>query len=414
MYILLNNQTIEIIKSTVPVLEEHGETITTRFYQLMFGNHPELLNIFNHANQKQGRQQKALAGTVYAAAQYIDNLEAIIPVVKQIAHKHRSLGIKPEHYPIVGKHLLLAIKDVLGEAATDEVIDAWGQAYNVIADVFISIEAEMYDEAKNQDGGWDGFRRFVVDKKVQESTVITSFYLKPEDSKAIANFIPGQYISVKMEMESEENTHIRQYSLSDAPYKGYYRISVKKEQNPQHPDGKVSNYLHEQVNEGDVLEISAPAGDFILDMKKKSPLVLLSGGVGLTPMVSMLNTVVEHQPERNVTFIHAAANGKVHALRDEVIAVSEHRSVQSYVFYDSPTEEDRHNMHFDVDGYVTREWLKDHTDVNTADYYFCGPVPFMKMVYNSLIELGISEDRIHYEFFGPMGNLQEEKEKVEI
>ncbi|WP_442599058.1 NO-inducible flavohemoprotein [Neobacillus sp. D3-1R] len=411
---MLNKQTIEIVKSTVPVLEEHGEKITTRFYQLMFGNHPELLNIFNHANQKQGRQQKALAGTVYAAAQYIDNLEAIIPVVKQIAHKHRSLGIKPEHYPIVGKHLLLAIKDVLGDAATDEIIDAWGQAYNVIADAFISIEDEMYEEAKNQVGGWDGFRRFIVDKKVQESAVITSFYLKPEDTKAIASFIPGQYISVKMTIEGEENTHIRQYSLSDAPNKEYYRISVKKEQNDLHPDGMVSNYLHEQINEGDVVEISAPAGDFILDMNKKSSLVLLSGGVGLTPMVSMLNTVVEHQSERKVTFIHAAQNGKVHALRDEVNTLSKYENVLSYVFYDSPTEEDRQNMHFDFEGYITQEWLEDNTDTNSADYYFCGPVPFMKVIYNSLIKLGVTEDRIHFEFFGPMGNLQEEKEKEEV
>ncbi|MEH7277109.1 globin domain-containing protein, partial [Neobacillus vireti] len=150
---MLDKKTIDIIKSTVPVLEQHGEKITTRFYQLMFGNHPELLNIFNHANQKQGRQQKALAGTVYAAAQYIDNLEAILPVVKQIAHKHRSLGIKAEHYPIVGKHLLLAIKDVLGDAATDEIINAWAEAYGVIADAFIGVEAEMYDEAEKQLGG---------------------------------------------------------------------------------------------------------------------------------------------------------------------------------------------------------------------------------------------------------------------
>src|SRR5690625_5528012 len=107
----LDARTIEIVKSTVPVLEEHGEKITTRFYELMFNNHPELLNIFNHANQKQGRQQQALANAVYAAAANIDNLEAILPVVKQVGEKHRSLGVKKEHYPIVGKHLLLAIKD---------------------------------------------------------------------------------------------------------------------------------------------------------------------------------------------------------------------------------------------------------------------------------------------------------------
>lgn len=404
---MLNQKTIEIIKSTVPVLEKHGETITTRFYQLMFGNHPELLNIFNHANQKQGRQQKALAGTVYAAAMYIDNLEAILPVVKQIAHKHRSLGIKPRHYPIVGKHLLLAIKDVLGDAATDEIINAWAEAYNVIADAFISVEAEMYDEAARQQGGWDGLRHFIVDRKVVESDVITSFYLKPEDNGGIAGFLPGQYISINLEIDGEEYTHIRQYSLSDAPGKDYYRISVKREAGSANPDGMVSNYLHDGVNEGDILKVSAPAGDFVLNTEKNTPVVLLSGGVGLTPMMSMLKTVVEMQPERKVTFIHAAANGKVHALREEVEELSRLEHVTSYIFYDSPTEEDRRNDRFDVEGYVTRDWLKDKIATREADFYFCGPVPFMKAINRSLKDLGVKEERLHFEFFGPKGSLEE-------
>jgi nitric oxide dioxygenase len=403
---MLNQKTIEIIKSTVPVLEVHGEQITTVFYKTMFGNHPELLNIFNHANQKQGRQQRALAGTVYAAAKYIDNLEAILPVVKQIAHKHRSLGIKPEHYPIVGKHLLLAIKEVLGDAATDEIINAWGEAYGVIADAFISVEAEMYDAAATQKGGWDGFRPFIVDKKVEESEVITSFYLKPVDRKEIADFKPGQYISVKLEIEGEQFTHIRQYSLSDAPGKDYYRISVKKEAGMQTPDGMVSNYLHSSVEEGEVLSISAPAGDFFLDTNKETPVVLLSGGVGLTPMISMLNTVADLQPEKNVTFIHAAANGKMHALKDEVAAAVQKANVQSFVFYDAPTNDDLQNNSFDVEGYVTKEWLKENIDLEQANFYFCGPVPFMKSVNASLKDLGVSDDRIHYEFFGPMASLE--------
>ncbi|MDP4163740.1 MAG: NO-inducible flavohemoprotein [Bacillota bacterium] len=403
---MLNQKTIEIIKSTVPVLEKYGEAITTQFYKSMFSAHPELLNIFNHANQKQGRQQKALAGTVYAAAQYIDNLSAILPVVKQIAHKHRSLGIKPEHYPIVGEHLLKAIKEVLGDAATDEIIDAWAQAYGVIADAFIGIEAEMYDEAANQRGGWDGFRHFTIDRKVVESEVITSFYLKPEDQKEIADFKPGQYISVKVNIPGDANTHIRQYSLSDSPGKDYYRISIKREAGMSTPDGMVSNYLHGSLQEGDVLEISAPAGDFILDTEKETPVVLLSGGVGLTPMVSMLKTIAEMQPNRKVTFVHAAANGRVHALKDEVSSVM-NENVQAFVFYDSPTEEDLAQQAFDVEGYVTREWLERNVDTAQSDFYFCGPVPFMKSINRSLKEMGVADEHIHFEFFGPKGNLEE-------
>lgn len=414
MLILLNQKTIEIIKSTVPVLEQHGEAITTRFYQMMFGNHPELLNIFNHANQKQGRQQRALAGTVYAAAQYIDNLEAILPVVKQIAHKHRSLGIKAEHYPIVGKHLLLAIKDVLGDAATDEIIDAWAKAYSVIADAFIGVEAEMYNEAAGQKGGWDGFRSFIVDRKVIESDVITSFYLKPVDQKEIADFLPGQYISIKLEIEGEEFTHIRQYSLSDAPGKNYYRISVKREAGTANPDGMVSNYLHDTVTEGEILQVSAPAGDFVLDTDKNTPVVLLSGGVGLTPMLSMLKTVVEVQPDRKVTFIHAAANGKVHALREEVESLTSLENVNSFFFYDSPTEEDRMNHNFDVEGYVTEEWLANNLPTAEAEFYFCGPVPFMRAINTSLKNLGVNAERIHFEFFGPKDSLEESVKKEPV
>jgi nitric oxide dioxygenase len=328
-------------------------------------------------------------------------------VVKQIAHKHRSLGIKAEHYPIVGKHLLLAIKDVLGDAATDEIIDAWGKAYNVIADAFIGVEAEMYEEASSQQGGWDGFRSFIVDRKVKESDVITSFYLKPEDNKEIAHFLPGQYISIKLEIQGEEFTHIRQYSLSDAPDKDYYRISVKREAGTANPDGMVSNYLHNTITEGEILKVSAPAGDFVLDTEKNTPVVLLSGGVGLTPMLSMLKTVVEVQPERNVTFIHAAANGNVHALREEVESVSSLDNVNSFFFYDSPTEEDRQNNSFDVEGYVTQDWLVNNIPTLDADFYFCGPVPFMKSINTSLKNLGVAEERIHYEFFGPKGSLEE-------
>ncbi|MFE8701632.1 NO-inducible flavohemoprotein [Cytobacillus sp. FJAT-54145] len=403
----LDTKTIEIIKSTVPVLEQHGEAITKRFYEMMLGNHPELLNVFNHANQKQGRQPKALANTVYAAAKYIDNLGAIIPVVKQIAHKHRSLQIKAEQYPIVGKHLLLAIKDVLGDAATDEIIDAWGKAYGVIADVFIQVEKEMYEEAAAKKGGWDGFRKFSVDRKVKESDVITSFYLVPVDGEEISNFLPGQYISVRINMEGEEYTHIRQYSLSDQPGKDYYRISVKKETAlADKPEGKVSNFLHDDVNEGDILEVTAPAGDFVLNMNETSPVVLISGGVGLTPMISMLNTINETQPERKVTFIHAAINGNTHAMHEHVQEIaSQNDHVDYYVCYEKPTEEDRNAKRFDKEGYVDLAWIQSIVKENNASFYFCGPVPFMKTLNSALKEWGVPSENIHFEFFGPADQL---------
>lgn len=402
---MLSEKTIGVIKSTVPVLEVHGTAITKRFYERLFTQHPELLNIFNHANQKQGRQQTALANAVYAAAQHIDNLAEILPVVKQIGHKHRSLGILPEHYPIVGENLLAAIKDVLGDAATEEILQAWAEAYGVIADAFISVEAEMYERSREQQGGWSDFREFIVEKKERESDVITSFYLVPKDGRAIAAFKPGQYISVKMEIPGERFTHIRQYSLSDAPGKPYYRISVKREDaQGDKPAGKVSVYLSESVKEGDVLLLSAPAGDFTLEEGQR-PVVLISGGVGLTPTVSMLHELAK-QEKRQVTFIHAAQNGKRHALRQEVERIcSEHPHVSAYWCYSQPTEQDREAGAFDKEGYIDLEWLKSVVPVKEASYYFCGPVPFMQAVKQALTEWGIPSGDVHFEFFGPAGSL---------
>ncbi|WMT42576.1 NO-inducible flavohemoprotein [Paenibacillus sp. D2_2] len=395
---MLDAKTIEIIKSTVPVLEVHGQTITRKFYETMFKNHPELLNVFNHANQRQGKQPTALANTVYAAAAHIDRLEEILPVVKGIAQKHRALGILPEQYPIVGENLLAAIKMVLGDAATDEIIEAWGKAYGVIADVFISVEAEMYQASEQQPGGWRGFRRFIVDRKIKESNVITSFYLKPEDGKEIASYFPGQYITVRVKPEGQSFTHLRHYSLSTSPGHDYYRISIKREEaEADKPAGIVSSYLHNDVLEGDILEVSAPAGEFTLDQSKEIPVVLISGGVGLTPMVSMLETLLEQQPAREVVYIHAARNGSHHAMKEHISQLTQdHPALSSYLVYEAPTAGES----CDKIGFIDLPWLQTVTDSN-ADFYFCGPTPFMQAVNRALKQWDVPEERVHFEFFGP-------------
>ncbi|MEC5425035.1 NO-inducible flavohemoprotein [Virgibacillus sp. C22-A2] len=395
----LDQQTKDIIKATVPILQERGAEITSRFYGLMLENHPELKNIFNQTNQRKGDQSKALANTVYAAALHIDQLEEILPHVKQIAHKHRSLNIKPEQYPIVGKYLLLAMKDVLGSSATDEVIEAWGKAYGVIADVFITIEEEMYEETRNTTGGWVGFRNFKVTKKIVESDVITSFYLEPVDGNLFPSYKAGQYITVKAKIDGEPNEHLRQYSLSCAPTEGVYRISVKREDAiGANPAGIVSTFLHEKIQEGSVLPISAPSGDFSLDQTDSRPLILISGGVGLTPMMSMLETVIKEQPEREVIFIHAAKSGNLHAMKDRVAEItSDYEKVTSYTIYDSPLKDDK----CDKEGYIDFEWLSSILPTNDAAFYFCGPKGFMRAAYQNLKKFNVANDDIHFEIFGP-------------
>ena len=400
---MLDSQTIQIIKSTVPVLEVHGKAITTVFYQKLFLHHPELLNIFNHANQRQGKQPAALAGAVYAAAANIDRLENILPVVKQIGEKHRALNILPEHYPIVGETLLAAIQDVLGAAATPEIIEAWGKAYQVIADVFISVEADMYNAAEAATGGWRGYRNFIIERKEEESSVITSFYLKPQDGQPISQYKPGQYITLRVKPEGEPYFHIRHYTLSAAPGHPYYKISVKREDAAEgKPAGVVSTWLHSHADVGTVLEASAPAGSFTLDQTDEQPLVLISGGVGLTPMISMLEAVLTYQPQRPVTYIHAAVDGSYHAMKGHVQELaSVHKQLSSYVIYECPRDgEECHK-----NGYIDLSFLRDKVDP-LSDCYFCGPQPFMSAVYRNLKALGLPDERIHYEFFGPAGSLE--------
>ncbi|MDC3413512.1 NO-inducible flavohemoprotein [Aquibacillus sp. 3ASR75-11] len=405
---MISSKALKIVQSTAPVLKENSKQIGTHFYELLFSKVPSLYNIFNQTNQKRGLQQEALAYAVYAAGENINNLAAIKPVVMRVAEKHRALGVKADQYPVVGETLLQAVKDVLGDAATDEVIEAWGEAYNYIADIFINIEQELYEETNQKQGGWTGFRDFFVDKKVKESNQITSFYLKPKDGNAIASYQAGQYITLKAEIEGERYTHMRHYSLSDAPGKAYYRISVKRE-DPQEnaPAGIVSNYLHKDVEEGSVLSVSAPAGDFVI-ADERQPIVLLSGGIGLTPMVSMLNTLVESQPNRSITFIHATINSETHAMREHVAQLeAENDNVNSFVCYESPTTEDRDARNYDKEGLIDLDWLKSILPNNQADFYFCGGIPFTKAINQALKEWGVPKERSHFEVFNPVSILEE-------
>lgn len=393
---MLSAKTIEIVKSTAPILETRGKEITTAFYRNLFVKHPELLNIFNHANQEKGRQQTALANTVTAAAHYIDKLEVLLPVVKQIAHKHRSLAIKPEHYPVVGENLLEAIKEVLGEAATDEIIGAWAEAYGAIAEVFITVEKEMYEEVERADGGWADYKEFIVTDKVAESDVITSIYLKPADGKALPEFKPGQYMTIRISIPGEEYLMNRQYSLTCSPNKEQYRISVKKELPGNSPDGKVSNFLHTHLNVGDRLEATAPAGDFTLDVTGSEPVYFIAGGVGITPFMSMLHTLSDRNPERKAVLKHAVRNEQVQAFKEELKQLAEKLTDFEAEFYSSDSQ--RKMTSEDLQGLDAK-----------GIYYVCGPAGFMNFAVSSLREAGIHAEQIHHEFFGPAMQLEESK-----
>ena len=398
---MLKPSTIATVKATAPVLAVHGYAIIERFYERLFQAHPELKNLFNMRHQERGEQQRALAGAVLAYATNADNLSALTSAVGRITHKHASLNVQPEQYGVVGQHLLAAIKEVLGEAATTDIIDAWAEAYQELADIFIQAEARLYEEAAARPGGWRGWRNFVVSHKRPESEVITSFFLEPEDGLPIADFKPGQYISMVIDVPRLGLQQVRQYSLSNAPNGRWYRISVKRESgDTEHSAGYVSNLLHDLVNTGDVVRIAPPFGDFHVDMEATTPVVLISGGVGLTPLVSMLKAVLKNT-DREVVFVHGARNSSVHAMKDRLKGAADtNPRLTSIVFYDAPLETDVPGYDHDHVGLVDLRRIPQAVLKPDADYYICGPLPFMRMQVATLKDMGVDEARLHYEVFG--------------
>ncbi|MGB7326142.1 MAG: NO-inducible flavohemoprotein [Rubripirellula sp.] len=406
---MLSEKTIRIVKEITPLVAANAETITRRFYELMFEGNPEVKAFFNQAHQHSGGQQKALAGAICAYFTHIDNPAVLMPAVELIAQKHCSLGIKAEHYPIVGKHLLAAIKDVMGDGATDEIIEAVAEAYGFLADIFIGREGAIYEEQQTAPGGWNGTRTFVVSKKVSESDVVTSFYLKPEDEAPLPPFKPGQYITVHIDHPTTP-TSPRNYSLSDKPGVDHLRISVKREESltPGVPHGLISGHLHDTVEEGHRVEVGPPCGEFTIEADKSDgrPVVLLAGGIGVTPLLSMAKSIVHANPNSPVYFLQAARDSRVHAFADEIKNLASLSSnMHTRVLYDAPLDDDVDSGKCDASGFVTTDLLRQWTPFADADFYFCGPKPFMQNIRACLQELGVDETRVRYEFFGPKEEL---------
>jgi nitric oxide dioxygenase len=400
---MLSSEIRQLVKSTAPILKQHGVLLTSHFYQRMFQHNPELKNIFNQGHQHAGQQQQALAMAVAAYAEHIDAPEVLLPVLERVAHKHVSLGIRAEHYPIVGKHLLASIREVLGEeAAPDSLLNAWAAAYQQLADLLINLENSLYQRAATQPGGWSGWRPFRVVKKQQESTEITSFYLQAADGGALPDFQPGQYVSVQRFIPEWGLSQPRQYSLSDAPGKDWLRISVKREVAlGDAPAGKVSGQLHAELAAGDILQVSPPFGDFVLHQDRETPVVLISAGVGQTPLLSMLKHLVESGSQRPIRYLHAARHGQVHAMKQEVSElVQRYPQLQQAVFYETPAASETAGKDFDQAGRIDAAAIQAHALQQDADYYLCGPVAFMQQQRRQLRDAGVMADRIHMEVFG--------------
>lgn len=389
------------ILATVPILRENGVTLTKYFYNRMFTHNPELKNLFNMGNQQNGKQQTALAMAVLAYAENISNPGVLMPVVDMIGHKHSSLDIQPAQYAIVGENLIESIKEVLGELATDDVIESWSLAYQQLADLMIGHEQNIYNQKIARQNGWTGWKPFKVINKVVESEEITSFYLAPVDGSGVPPHIPGQYISIKVFLPELQLFQPRQYSISCAPNKEYFRISVKKELgNNLQPDGMISNYLHNSIQSGDEIEITSPSGTFVLNENERNK-VFISGGIGQTPLLSMLETLVQKTNQQlEITWIHGCRNSQVHAFQDHLESLkTSSQKIKTHTFYDS-CKEFAINQNI-YEGVLDLNSLTDWKIDTEAEYYICGPTPFIKKQYEFLVEKQVNKERIFFEEFGP-------------
>jgi nitric oxide dioxygenase len=381
------------IDASVPVLRAHGLAITTAFYKNIFAELPQLSNLFNMGNQANGAQQQSLASAVFAYAANIGNPGALGPVIERIVHKHVSVGIRAEHYPIVGRHLLGAIAETLGEAATPELLAAWAEAYGALATLFIDAEQTLYAGAGIAPGQT---RAMLVTEVVRESADVVSIRLAPQDGAPLAPHKAGQYLSVTVDLGGGRS-QLRQYSLSDAARADSMRISVKREDGAAStPAGEVSNWIHQHVAVGSVLQVSPPFGSFTPDTESNEPLVLLSAGVGVTPMIAALNRIAQHNPQRYVIFAHAARDAGHHPHQADMAAARARMPhLQVVTFYEN-TDGAGGEVLGRMEVAKLPSWPRTETDV-----YMCGPLPFMQQQWLALLGAGVPVARLHREVFGP-------------
>ncbi|MFE6196140.1 globin domain-containing protein [Streptomyces sp. NPDC057838] len=395
---MLSEESAAVVRATLPAVAGALDEITTRFYGAMFRDRPELLDgMFNRGNQASGAQRRALAGSVagFATALLADPETRPDTLLDRIAHKHAAVGVTEDQYTIVHKYLFGAIAEVLGDAVTPEVAAAWDEVYWLMAGALIGREARLYQDAGVEPGRiW---RQWTVVGRRTETPDVVSFVLRPADGRPAPRARAGQYVSVRVTM-ADGIRQVRQYSLSSDPGGELRRITVKRVTGlAGAPDGEVSVLLHETVREGDELTLSAPFGDVFLDdpADATAPVVLVSAGIGGTPMTGILAHLAALGSARPVLVLHADRSPAAHALRAETRELTGRLPGARAVFWyerPGPEEPDAREGLMRLDGIELPE---------DATVFLCGPLPFMRDVRAGLLRAGIPARRIRYEVFGP-------------
>ena len=264
----------------------------------------------------------------------------------------------------------------------------------------------------NKKSNWVGYRTFVVDRREPESETVTSFYLIPEDGGDLPGYFPGQSLGFAIDLPGQKRPVARNYTISDSPKNaGYYRVSIKRELPPEDqpnlPAGIISNFFHDKIELGAKVKVRAPSGQFVLRPEGKGPVLLLSGGVGCTPMIAMLSAIAEAGSSRMVWYVHGVRNGRQHAFRSHIRSIaSAHENISSHICYSRPEQSDTLGVDYDSVGHVTIDLLRELLPDSSFQVFLCGSTPFMKSLYSGLIESGFDEFQIVYEFFGKASRLK--------
>jgi ferredoxin-NADP reductase len=267
---------------------------------------------------------------------------------------------------------------------------------------------EKHDQSISKSLSWSGNRKFEVVSREVESPdqQICSFYLKAHDHRPIPGFEPGQFLTFELKVPGEASTVTRCYSLSDASDEKLYRVSIKRVPAPRDvPEalpGVSSNFFHDNVNVGHILDVRAPSGKFFLDTSSDRPIVLIGGGVGITPVLSMLNSVTTMGGDREVWFFYGTIDSNAHAMREHLENVrASYANVKVIVCYSRPLETDMEGVDYDVNGRVSVELFKQMLPSNNYQFLMCGPPPMMESVISDLEDWGVPDDDILRESFGP-------------
>jgi len=393
----LSEKSRPVIEATLPVVGEHIGEIATRFYAHMFEGHPELLDgLFNRGNQADGTQQRALAGSVALFASALVNHPDRLPhhLLSRVAHKHASLGLRPDQYQVVHDNLMWAIGDVLGDSVTDEVAAAWSEVYWLMAFALTSTERGLYSaRGVRPEIVW---REWRVEERVQETPDVVSFRVQRTDDRPVRTSLPGQYVTVQVPVP-DGIRQPRQYSLTRADDGEHRHFAVKRVHDGRWPAGEVSNLLHDSVQVGDVLTLSLPFGDVVLEDSGR-PVVFCSAGIGITPMAGMLSHLVAAGSHFDVRVLHADLDEESFALRQQVLDdVRALPNASIHVWYERGPEGE---LPVD-DRFVGTMDVGDVDLPRGATYYLCGPLPFMRVVREALLDRGVEPGDIQYEVFGP-------------